>query len=70
MDATPSRHAWTGVGGMDEPDTFEERALLARMSGNPAWLDPDDDDGDDDIPDTDVYAPDMGDPVAATEGRA
>ena len=43
--------------------------LLARMSGNPAWLDPDDD-GDDDIPDTDVYAPDMGDPVAATEGRA
>jgi hypothetical protein len=64
MDATPSRHAWTGVGGMDEPDTFEERALLARMSGNPAWLDPDDDDGDD----TDVYV-DLGDPVAATEGR-
>ena len=42
--------------------------------GNPdQWLGvaaPDDDDGDDDIPDTDVHAPDMGDPVAATEGRA
>ena len=69
MDATPSRHAWAGVGGMDEPDTFEERALLARMSGNPAWLDPDDDDGDDDLPGTDVWV-DHGDPVAATEGRA
>lgn len=68
MDATPSRHAWAGVGGMDEPDTFEERVLLARMSGNPAWLDPDDD-ADDDMPDTDVWV-DHGDPVAATEGRA
>ena len=69
MDATTSRHAWAGVGGMDEPDTFEERVLLARMSGNPAWLDPDDDDGDDDIPDTDVWV-DHGDPVASAEGRA
>ena len=69
MDATPSRRAWAGVGGMDTPDTFEERALLARMSGNPAWLDPDDDDVDDDLPDTDVWV-DHGDPVASAEGRA
>jgi len=37
------------------------------------WLgvaDPDDDDGDDDMPDTDVYTPDLGGPVASAEGRA
>lgn len=61
MDGTTTRAGWTGVGDLDA-GTAAGRAYLARLSGNPAWADPDD--GDDD---TDLWQDD-GDPV--TEVKA
>jgi len=72
VDDDTALSQWTR-GGSDRAAATPSRTADANLWGNPdQWLGvaaPDDDDGDDDIPDTDVWV-DHGDPVAATEGRA
>jgi len=72
VDDDTALSQWTR-GGSDRAAATPSRTADANLWGNPdQWLgvaDPDDD-ADDDLPDTDVYAPDLGDPVAVGEGRA